>query len=167
MNGTIIILGSPNDERGNLSETAKGRLVQGLVEYRRQTDFKILCTGGFGKHFNTTNKPHAEYAIRYLIQEGVLKNDILEIAKSQNTVEDALLSRRIIEKYKARSLIVVSSDFHMERVMHIFKRVFKGYDLTFSGAKTSFSRKQYRAVRDHEKKELEKLRKKGIPGLHA
>jgi len=167
VNGIIIILGSPNDDQGNLSETATGRLAQGLVEFRRRKEYKILCTGGFGEHFNTTDKPHAFYAVRHLISEGVPESDILEIVKSSNTVEDALLSKPIITKHGVRSLIVVSSDFHMKRVRHIFKQVFKKFDLTYSGAKTSFSKEQYRSLRNHEKRELESLRKKGIPGIHA
>jgi hypothetical protein len=53
----------------------------------------------------------------------------------------------------------------MQRVEHIFTQVFDAYDLTFSGAKTEFSTDRLRALRKHEKKELERLRKKGIPGL--
>jgi uncharacterized SAM-binding protein YcdF (DUF218 family) len=162
MDGIIIILGSPNDDQGNLSEMALRRLAQGFVEFRRHKGYKILCTGGFGEHFNRTDKPHALYAVRHLILEGVPESDILEIAESRNSVEDALLSEPIIAKHGVRSLIVVSSDFHMKRVKHIFKQVFKGYDLTFSGAKTSFPRVKYRALRDHEKRELRSLRKKGI-----
>jgi len=165
MNGIIIILGSPNDDQGNLSEMAIGRLEQAQVEYRNHEGYKILCTGGFGEHFNTTDRPHADYAVRHLIREGIPENDILEIAKSRNTVEDALCSKPIIEKYGVRSLLVVSSDFHMPRVEHIFKKVFEGYDLTFAGAKADFSIERLRALREHEKKELERLHKKGIPGL--
>jgi len=162
MNGIIVILGSPNDEQGNLSELAIGRLEQGLAEYRRRKEYKILCTGGFGEHFNTTDRPHAEYAIRYLLQKGIPEKDILDIAQSRNTVEDALLSKPIIAKSGVRSLIVVSSDFHMERVKYIFQRVFKRYRLTFSASKTSVSLEHHGALRDHEGREMAKLRKKGI-----
>lgn len=165
MNGIIVILGSPNDDRGNLSEMAIGRLEQGLAEYRNHEGYNILCTGGFGEHFNTTDRPHADYAIRHLLQKGIPEMEILEIAESRNTVEDALLSKPIIEKHNARSLIIVSSDFHMQRVEHIFQQVFDGYDLTFSGAKTDFPTERLRTLRKHEKKELGKLRKKGLPGL--
>ena len=165
MNGIIVILGSPNDERGNLSEIAMGRLELGLTEYRNREGYKFLCTGGFGEHFNTTERPHAEYAIRHLLEKGIPEKDVLEIAESRNTVEDALLSKPIIEKFHARSLIIVSSDFHMQRVEHIFQQVFDGYDLTFSGAKTEFPAERLRTLRKHEKKELEKLRKMGLHGL--
>jgi uncharacterized SAM-binding protein YcdF (DUF218 family) len=165
MNGIIIILGSPNDEQGNLSEMATKRLAQGLSEWRKHKGYKILCTGGFGEHFNTTDRPHALYAVQHLIGKGVSKSDILEIVKSRNTVEDAVLSKPIIVKHGVSTLVIVSSDFHMDRVRHVFKRVFKGFDLTFSSAKTFFSKERIRALRNHEKRELDYLKKKGIPGL--
>lgn len=163
MEGIIIILGSPNDEEGNLSDMAIGRLNKGLQEYRRHPGYKILCTGGFGEHFNTTDKSHGCYAINYLLQQGLLETDMLEIAKSQNTLEDALISKPIVEKHRVKSLVVVSSDFHMKRVKHIFNQVFTGYDLTFSSAKTDFTKERYEILTKHEEKELNKLKKSGIP----
>jgi len=165
MKGIIIILGSPNDEEGNLSDIAIGRLNQGLKEYRRHQGYKILCTGGFGEHFNTTEIPHARYAINYLLRQGLLETDILEIVESQNTVEDALLSKPIIEKYKVTSLIIVSSDFHMLRVRYVFEKIYRGYHLTFSGTKTDYNEERYKILRNHEEKEMVKLKKKGIPGF--
>ncbi len=165
MNGIIIILGSPNDERGNLSNIAISRLRRGLQEYRQRKGYKILCTGGFGEHFNTTDKPHAEYAINYLFQSGLAETDILEIAESRNTAEDALFAKPTVEKHGVKSLIIVSSDFHMKRVKHIFKRVFRGFDLKFYGAQTDFTDQQYRILKIHEERELKKIKKSGMPVL--
>lgn len=162
MNGIIIILGSPNDEHGNLSDIAIGRLNQGLREYCCRPGYKILCTGGFGKHFNTTETPHAKYAQNYLLQRGILEPDLLEVVESQNTAEDALLSKSIVEKYGVKSLIIVSSDFHMQRVQFIFEQVFRGYDMIFSSAKTDFSKERYEKLKKHEEKELDELKKTGF-----
>lgn len=165
MNGIIIILGSPNDERGNLSDIAISRLERGMQEYRKREGYKILCTGGFGEHFNTTDRPHAEYSINYLLQSGIGETDILEIAESQNTAEDAVLAKPIIEKHGAKSLIIVSSDFHMKRVKHIFKKVFKEFDLIFCGAQSNLDEQRQKALKNHEERELKKTKKSGIPGL--
>jgi len=165
MNGIIIILGSPNDERGNLSDIGISRLDRGLQEYRKRKGYKILCTGGFGEHFNTTERPHAEYGVNYLLQSGLAEIDVLEIAESRNTAEDALLAMPIVEKHEVKSLIIVSSDFHMKRVKYIFKRVFRGFNLKFYGAQTNFTDQQYRALKNHEERELKKIKKSGIPSL--
>ncbi len=164
MNGIIAILGSPNDDGGNLSDIAVGRNKKGMEEYRNREGYKILVTGGFGNHFNTTDKPHAYYAKQFLIKEGVLEEDILEFAESHDTVEDALLAKPIIDKYGVKDLVIVSSDFHMERVRYIFQKVFEGYDLRFSAAKTDFDDEKNRMLQAHEKKEIEKLQRKGING---
>jgi uncharacterized SAM-binding protein YcdF (DUF218 family) len=165
MNGIIIILGSPNDEHGNLSDIAISRLKQGLKVYRQRKGCKILCTGGFGEHFNTTDRPHAEYAINYLLQSGLRETDILEIAESRNTAEDAIFAKPIVEKHGAKSLIIVSSDFHMKRVKHIFKKVFKGFHLTFYGAKSNFTEPRYKALKNHEEREMKKIKNTGLPGF--
>jgi uncharacterized SAM-binding protein YcdF (DUF218 family) len=165
MNGIIIILGSPNDEHGNLSDIAIGRLNRGLREYRKNDGYKILCTGGFGDHFNLTDRPHAEYAIKYLLQKGLGETDLLEIAESRNTEEDALLAKPIVEKHGMKSLIIVSSDFHMKRVKHIFSKIFEGYRLTFCEAKTNFTGHQHKVLKNHEERELKKIKRTGIPGF--
>lgn len=163
MTGIIIVLGAPNDERGNLSDRAIGRLDQAVREYEARQGHKILCTGGYGPHFNTTDKPHAYYAVEYLIQQGIPKADILEIAQSQNTIEDALLSKPIVHKYGAKQLVIVTSDFHMKRARHIFERVFKGFRMDFSPAKTAFSEERYRILLRQEEEKLAVLREKQDP----
>jgi uncharacterized SAM-binding protein YcdF (DUF218 family) len=165
MKGIIIILGSPNDEHGNLSDIAISRLNRGLHEYRQHKGYKILCTGGFGEHFNVTNTPHAKYAQNYLLQSGVLRTDILEVVESQNTAEDALLAKPVVEKYGMKSLIIVSSDFHMKRVKYIFNKVFKGFHLTFCGAKSNLTEQKYKVLKNHEERELKKIKKTGLPSF--
>ena len=69
MEGIIILLGSPNDEEGQLSSIGIERANCSIEEYRNHPDYKILPTGGFGEHFNKTDMPHASYAKHYLITQ--------------------------------------------------------------------------------------------------
>ena len=62
----IIVLGAPNDSEGNLSAIAIERCQQALIEYAQNPGAKILPTGGWGEHFNTTDKPHSHYLRQYL-----------------------------------------------------------------------------------------------------
>lgn len=162
MKGIVVILGALNDDEGNLSDMAIGRLTKGIEEYKNNKNYKILCTGGFGEHFNRTDKPHAFYAKKYLLRQGILRGNLLEIAESHDTVRDAFLAKPIIDKYKVKNLIIVSSDFHMKRVRYIFERVFEGYNLIFSEAKTNFSEERYKVLYAHEEKEFDKLMKEGF-----
>jgi hypothetical protein len=163
--GFVVILGSPNDDRGNLSEMGRGRVALGRDIYRHLSDrgYRILLTGGFGEHFNVTDKPNAFYARKILIHDGVPADHIVEFAESRNTVDDALKARPIVERYGAESLIVVSSDFHLERVTFIFNRVFPDRKLEFRGALYLHTRsdEERRGLEQHEARELASLRERG------
>lgn len=169
MKGMVIILGSLNDSRGNLSDIAIGRNTRGIEEYRSHQGYKIMVTGGFGSHFNRTDQPHAFYAKKFLLKKGIPKEDIVEFAKSHDTIQDALLSKKIVDKYQVKKIIVVSSDFHLKRVRYIFKKVFSDCylngHLRFSEATTDCGEKEKEALDAHEKGALEKMKRKGIPHL--
>jgi len=160
MKGIIIILGFKNDSEGNLSLIAKERLDWGIKEYHKNWEHKILLTGDKGPHFNTTNKPHAYYAKQYLLRKGIPLKEILEFTESKNTVEDALLSKEIIESLDTNKVIVVTSDFHMARTKYIFNRFWKGYSLTFSEVKTEVLFPELEKLQAHETEALQELRNK-------
>lgn len=61
MNTVIIVLGAPNSSDGRLSVIAKSRYDQAYQTYLHNPKAKILCTGGFGAHFNTTDCAHERY----------------------------------------------------------------------------------------------------------
>lgn len=79
MNGIIIVLGSPNDIKGNLSSIAIERCNKAYEEYTQHNDYMILLTGGYGEHFNKTDKPHAFYSSQYLTGKGIPKDKLNEI----------------------------------------------------------------------------------------
>ncbi len=89
----IVILGSPNDEHGVLSSIARERCEKAVQEYQKHPGSKIIPTGDWGAHFNTTDKPHGSYLREHLKALGIPETDILECAESSSTIEDANLSR--------------------------------------------------------------------------
>ena len=137
-NGCILILGSPNDKEGNLSLIAKTRLMQGAKELSLHPGFKILLTGGFGKHFNDTNLPHWKYAKDFLIKELAVSPDsfLEECIESANSVEDVEKARPIFQKYNFDKIILVTSEFHLNRVKYIIEKAvdLKENTLSFSCA---------------------------------
>ncbi len=119
--GIIIILGSPNSKEGELFSVAKQRCEMGIQEYLNHPTWKIVLTGGFGEHFNESEKPHAYYLKKYLIERGVAPEVILDSVLSTNTLEDASLTKPIVVKYNVGDILVVTSDFHYDRARYIFE----------------------------------------------
>ena len=134
--GLIVILGAPNDDDGQLSAMAQGRVALGYQCYRERqaAGWRLLLTGGFGEHFNRTSLPHAAYLQRWLLAQGVPADDIVEFALSRHTGEDARLAQLIVERLSVRHLLVVTSDFHLVRAEWIFRTAFPTYRLEFVGA---------------------------------
>jgi hypothetical protein len=160
--GLVVILGSPNDADGVLSAMGQGRVELGRQTYlaRRDQGWRLLLTGGFGAHFNTTDKPHAFHARALLLAAGVPADHIVEFAESRNTVDDALTARPIVDRYGVPRLIVVSSDFHLARASYVFSEIFPDKSLQFLGAPylaTCPPQERERLVA-HERRELDNLR---------
>ena len=158
-NGCILILGSPNDKEGNLSLIAKTRLMQGAKELSLHPGFKILLTGGFGKHFNDTNLPHWKYAKDFLINVlSVSPDSILgETIESANSVEDIEIARPIFHKYNFDKIILVTSEFHRQRVEYIIEKAagLKENILFYScAADKELDKDLLKQLCDHEKQAL-------------
>jgi len=165
IHGFVVILGSPNDLAGNLSEMGQGRVSLGFETYHKLVaqGYRLLLTGGYGEHFNTTQQPNASYAQKLLLDRGVPAEHIVEFAESRNTVDDALKSRPIVDKYGAERLVVVSSDFHLGRVQFVFEQVFPDKQVEFLGAPYLESRtpEERERLLAHEDRELTSLREHG------
>ena len=162
--GLVVVLGSPNDSSGRLTPMGLGRVELGRQTYlslrQADGDWRLLLTGGFNDHFNTTDKPHAFYARALLLEAGVPADHIVEFAVSRNTVDDALAARPIVEKHGVSRLVVVSSDFHLDRVTFVFTEVFPDRALRFLGAPhlASCTPEERDQLLAHERRELESLR---------
>ncbi len=122
--GVIVILGSVNDEKGNLIATAKERTKKAVEVFYSNPGYKIIPTGGYGSRFNTTNKPHALYIKKYLLELGLFEEDILPFAESTNTIEDLRIAKEILDRFDIKNVIAVTSDFHAIRAKVIMKKVF-------------------------------------------
>jgi uncharacterized SAM-binding protein YcdF (DUF218 family) len=157
MNGIMIVLGSGNDTRGNLLSTAVERCEQAICVYRQNPGIKILPTGGYGAHFNVTDKPHASYLRQYLAAHDVPEEDVIEPALSSTTIEDARLTRPIVDKYGVKRVILVTSDFHMRRARYLFERAFQGIELAFSACVTHLPQDELLARQRHEEQALARL----------
>jgi uncharacterized SAM-binding protein YcdF (DUF218 family) len=160
--GVIIVLGSPNDEHGNLHSLALERCRRSLRLHRDNPGWPLLLTGGYGAHFNTTDRPHAFYLRRWLEENGVPPTAFLPIAESRNTLEDASLAKPILLATGALFALVVTSDFHADRARFVFEREFAGTGVTLGFVATetdeSACRLDLAALKRHEVAALARLR---------
>jgi uncharacterized SAM-binding protein YcdF (DUF218 family) len=152
----IIVLGSPNDDEGNLSDMAKSRCAQVLMEFKRNPDYKILCTGSFGEHFNKTELPHAQYVKEHLQARGIPNSVFLDFTLSRFTFEDATLSIPAFEKHQIKEAILVTSDFHMSRAKLLFTTIFPTVTFTYSASHTACNDNELRRLANHELMAIER-----------
>lgn len=152
----IIVLGSPNDQLGNLLPIAISRCEIALQEYHRIGDCKILCTGGFGQHFNVTNMAHGQYVQCYLESKGIPHSAFLEIALSAFTLEDATLAKPILQKNAITDVVLVTSDFHIKRAQLVFNHILPQINFEYTAAKTLVTDVEFELLIEHEKNAIKR-----------
>ena len=157
----IVVLGSPNFPDGALGPIALDRLL-GCLSIFDPTQHKILCTGGFGAHFNTSPIAHANYLKNYLIEQGVPSTAFLPLALSSNTVEDAVMSLSILKNHEYKDLLIITSEYHLARVKFIFTQILKDFYLNYQ-AVTHHSMDDFlEPLIQHEKLAMEQLLSNGL-----
>ncbi len=157
----ILVLGAPNDESGRLLARALERCERAWEEYRRHPDHFILTTGGWGAHFNTTDKPHGWYSRAYLIAKGIPEAAFLPIAESANTPEDAQKAAPILKSHGIAAIRIVTSDFHVTRARFCFERECPELAIVLCPSLTLATPEELARLREHELRALARL--KGTP----
>ncbi len=156
----IVVLGSPNSNKGELGSIAKSRLDCCLDIYTKGKF--VLCTGGWGEHFNTTETAHAVYAKNYLIQHGIQADAFLKDALSNNSVDDAVKVKQVILGMTDIKLTVITSDYHKERVRLIFTEVLREYSCNFVGVQSDLNRDELSHFVKHEQQAIATILKNGL-----
>ena len=156
----LIVLGAPNSPSGKLSKISKSRLDYCAKLF--SSEKLVMCTGGWGKHFNTSKEAHATHAKRYLINKGVSKGSFLESALSENTVDDAVKIAAIISGIEDIILTVITSDYHLDRVKLIFNQVLKGLKIRYIGTPSQLTNDALKPLIDHEHKAIALIKKNGL-----
>ena len=155
-----IILGSPNSPSGKLSAISLSRLNHCIINYKN--DDLIICTGGWGSHFNTAEQSHAYFAKKYLLENGIPKDAFLEFALSSNTVDDAVKLRPILAQLKPAVYTVITSDYHLPRVQLIFNTILEKYDITYIGVASNLNTIDFKTLVDHEQRALQWIATNGL-----
>ena len=158
--GILVVLGSPNTPEGELSAISKSRL-----KYCKNIFTKgnlIVCTGGWGEHFNIAKHAHAYYAKTYLIKQGLSENAFLDFALSKHTVDDAVKLIPILEIFKNLNVTIITSDYHLERVQLIFTEILNDHKLKFIGVASNLNAVEYEALMHHEETRILAIKGNGL-----
>jgi uncharacterized SAM-binding protein YcdF (DUF218 family) len=156
----IIVLGGRNDDDGRLTPTAEARALAALDEHRSCPDSRLLLTAGFG-HFNRAPEPHAFYMAKYLLERGVPQQSLLPFVLSTNTVEDAVLSSRLLRDREIvfHSICVVTSRVHTARARLIFEHFFSPSVLRFREADNAVASDVLARLEAHERDGIDQIAK--------
>ena len=113
-----IILGNKVNEDGTLSARLEKRLETGIELYKNYRVKKILVSGGLGKEGFYEADKMKEFLISNAIPDSVILVDNYG-NNTRLTVENTL---KFQQKYKFKSIIVVSQYFHVTRKKNFLKR---------------------------------------------
>lgn len=93
---------------------------------------------------------------------GILEEAFIEFAKSSNTYEDASFSKPIVLKHCYTNIIVITSDYHIERAKIIFEREYSDskVKIKFKACNTNeeICEIDLTSLKGHEMKTLKKIK---------
>ena len=108
-------------DRYNFSKRAN-RLTQSIELYKKGVFKKMLLTGGSGSLL-LNERSEATEVEEYLLTMGVKKEDIILEPDSRNTHENAVFTKRILDKdYPSAKCLLITSAFHMRRSRACYKK---------------------------------------------
>ena len=138
-----VILGNKVNEDGTLSERLEKRLETGIELYKNLRIKKILVSGGWGKEGFFEGSKMKEHLIKNGIPDSIILVDN-EGNNTRLTVENTL---KFQQKYKFKSIIIISQYFHVTRTKKLFKE--KGFaDVTSASPRYFEWRDLYSLVRE-------------------
>ena len=115
MADAAIVLGAAT-QNGQVSPVYRERLNHAVLLYRQNYVNKIIVTGGRAEGSEIAD---AQAAKKYVIGQGIPKEDVLTENKSAVTRENLLYSREIMESEGMVTALIVSDPLHMKRGMFL------------------------------------------------
>ena len=113
------------------TEMLRLRCEKAAELYRQGYAEKILVSGGVTV---VGMKSEAESAKKTLLHMGVPNEDILLEERAQNTWENFLYAKPILQENGFSSVLVVTSDYHLLRCMYTARK--QGIEVSGAGAKS-------------------------------
>jgi len=105
------------------------RIAKGVQLFRENFADSIMLSNAV---WGINNNPK-DSLINQIKQYNIPQEKIIQESKADSTYQNALFTKKLMQKNKLKSAIVVSSNYHMRRVKIIFDKVYRG-----SGIKLTF-----------------------------
>lgn len=124
----IVLTGITNAEKKPQDRVyfTKGadRITQALLLYRKGKIKKIFITGGSFDPQQKLENAESYWLKQFLLTAKVPEQDIILETKARNTRENALFSKKILEKkFPNQSFLLITSAFHIRRAVSCFEKV--------------------------------------------
>lgn len=152
----ILILSNLMDKTGSLNRESRLRADLGSKLFKSNVG-SIIITSGFA--YREDSSLEIGNAVKsYLVsQHKIPNNSIITELNSRDTVGDAYFTRiNVIKEQNIKSLLIVTSDYHMPRTREIFNLIYgHSCQLDFKAVQTYYARSKI----TKEKKSLSEFRK--------
>ena len=129
----IIILGGSNNEKEELNNYTKNRIIKchQMLSNIKDRDISIHFSGGFNENFNKTTISHSQICKNYF--EELNKNNY-NVKKEQhinnnNTVDEAIYFGEYFQNCNLE-IKIITNDWHINRVKYLFDKTFDFYGIT-------------------------------------
>lgn len=124
---TVIVLSNVINKDGSLQEDVRLRVEKSVELYNEELGEYVTMSGkiDWTEKFEDFPYTQAEAMKRYAVVMGLPEKDILKEETSKDSVGQAYFVKRdIVVPKNWEKLIVVSSDYHMERIRTVFDHIF-------------------------------------------
>ncbi len=158
---TIMVLGGGITKNGVLPDFVKTRLEKAQEIFAKNKSARILFCGRHSFLYSKNNRPRkteAQAGKEYLLKIGVPRKNIYLENKSKDTVGNAYYAKKLyFIPRKEKEAIIITSDFHLERSMFIFKKIFgRGYKFKFIATPSNLKVEDKTKVIERQKELLKK-----------
>lgn len=157
----VVVLAFGVNRDGTLPEEAKLRVAKGVEVFNRDGCKAMLMTARYPARCTYIPEKTESQAMKdYAVELGVPARKIIRETRSRDTVGNAYFSKLILKRTKYRSMVVVTSDYHVNRARFIFKKIYGGaYKLRFAGVKTGYPAEKKDKVRKGEEYALKLVKR--------
>lgn len=112
----IVILGGGSYNSDTFKEDTINRLIAGYFLFK-EIKKPVIVSGGSSED----KKSDALLMADFLRKMGIENNKIIEENKSKNTAENAIYVKNICKERRFKKIMLVTSAYHMTRVVKLFK----------------------------------------------